>query len=163
MVTAADLANVINNAGRALDWTRSYRNVAGTTIGAAYRATGLDENTAKIAVDAESARRIAEEIISTAERFGLGKRTAVTYAGTWKRVSALAHAWRLAGGTEDFWDNPDLIRSRHARKHRTSTDNTQTTTVRTSRGLASVNMSPKVTDEDRLRIVRAILDTETDT
>ena len=114
-------------------------------------------------VDAESARRIAEEIISTAERFGLGKRTAVTYAGTWKRVSALANAWRLAGGTEDFWDNPDLIRSRHARKHRTSTDNTQTTTVRTSRGLASVNMSPKVTDEDRLRIVRAILDTETDT
>ena len=53
MVTAADLANVINNAGRALDWTRSYRNVAGTTIGAAYRATGLDENTAEIAVEAE--------------------------------------------------------------------------------------------------------------
>jgi len=37
MVTAADLANVINNAGRALDWTRSYRNVAGTTIGAERR------------------------------------------------------------------------------------------------------------------------------
>jgi len=27
--------------------------VAGTTIGAAYRATGLDENTAEIAVEAE--------------------------------------------------------------------------------------------------------------
>ena len=47
-VTVAELIGVIDGAGAAFGWTRSYKNVVATTIGAAYRAAGLDEDTDRI-------------------------------------------------------------------------------------------------------------------
>ena len=58
-LAVAELVGVIDGAGTAFGWTRSYRNVVGTAIGAAYRAAGLDEDIDRIAVDPGSAESIA--------------------------------------------------------------------------------------------------------
>ena len=91
-LAVAELVGVIDGAGTAFGWTRSYRNVVGTAIGAAYRAAGLDEDTDRIAVDPGSAESIAVRIVETAEVDGLSPRTATTYASTWKRLAGLALA-----------------------------------------------------------------------
>ena len=114
-VAVAELIGVIDGAGAAFGWTRAYRTVVGTTIGAAYRAVGLDEDTDRIPVDRGSAESIAARIVDTAEADGLSYRTATTYGSTWKRLAGLAHAWHLGGGTAEFWDNAEHLRSRRAR------------------------------------------------
>ena len=133
----------------------------GTTIGAAYRAVGLDEDTDRIPVDPGSAESIAARIVDTAEVNGLSHRTATTYGSTWKRLAGLAHAWYLGGGTAEFWDDAEHLRSRRARKRRTRTDRSdsgQTVTVDTAAGPATVTLPDGITGEDRLRVVQAILD-----
>ena len=164
-VSAADLVAVIDGAGSALGWTRSYCNVVGTTIGAAFRAAGLDEDSDRIAVDPASAGAIAAQIVDTAEANGLSARTATTYASTWKRLAGLAHAWYLGGGTAEFWDNAEHLRSRRARKRRTRTDTSdgdRTIRVDTSAGPASITLPDGITGEDRIRVVKAILEAGSD-
>ena len=164
-VSAADLVAVIDGAGSALGWTRSYGNVVGTTIGAAFRADGLDEDSDRIAVDPASAGAIAAEIVNTAEANGLSARTATTYASTWKRLAGLAHAWYLGGGTVEFWEDAQHLRSPRARKRRSRTDTSggrRTITVDTTAGPATVTLPDGLTGEDRLRVVRAILESGSD-
>ena len=164
-VAVAELIGVIDGAGAAFGWTRSYRNVVGTTIGAAYRAAGLDEDTDRIPVDPGSAESIAARIVDTAEANGLSHRTATTYGSTWKRLAGLAHAWHLGGSTAEFWDDAEHLRSRRARKRRTRTDRApdgQTVTVDTIHGPATITLPDRITDEDRLRVVRTILETRTE-
>ena len=164
-VSAADLVAVIDGAGSALGWTRSYGNVVGTTIGAAFRAAGLDEDSDRIAVDPASAGAIAAEIVDTAEANGLSARTATTYASTWKRLAGLAHAWYLGGGTVEFWDDAQHLRSPRARKRRSRTDTSgrrRTITVDTAAGPATITLPETISDEDRLRVVQAVLETGTD-
>ena len=164
-VSAADLVAVIDGAGSALGWTRSYGNVVGTTIGAAFRAAGLDEDSDRIAVDPASAGAIAAEIVDTAEANGLSARTATTYASTWKRLAGLAHAWYLGGGTAEFWDDAQHLRSSRARKRRSRTDTSggnRKVTVDTAAGPATITLPETISDEDRLRVVQAVLETGTD-
>ena len=164
-VSSADLVAVIDGAGSALSWTRSYRNVVGTTIGAAFRASGLDEDSDRIAVDPASAGAIAAQIVDTAEANGLSARTATTYASTWKRLAGLAHAWFLGGRTVEFWDDAQHLRSPRARKRRSRTDTSgrrRTITVDTAAGPAAVTLPDGLTGEDRLRVVRAILESGPD-
>ena len=161
-VSAADLVAVIDGAGSALGWTRSYCNVVGTTIGAAFRAAGLDEDSDRIAVDPASAGAIAAEIVDTAEANGLSARTATTYASTWKRLAGLAHAWFLGGRTVEFWDDAQHLRCPRARKRRSRTDTSggrRTINVDTAAGPAIVTLPEAISEEDRLRVVRAILGT----
>ncbi|MBT4187718.1 MAG: hypothetical protein HOE14_10955 [Gemmatimonadales bacterium] len=160
-VAVSELVGVIDGAATAFGWARSYKNVVATTIGAAYRAAGLDEDTDRIAVDPGSAESIAARIVETAELDGLSPRTATTYASTWKRLAGLAHAWHLAGCDAAFWDDAEHLRSRRARKRRSRTDrsdNGQTVTVDTSAGPATITLPDRITDEDRLRVVQAILE-----
>ena len=164
-VAVAELIGVIDGAGAAFGWTRSYRNVVGTTIGAAYRAAGLDEDTDRIPVDRGSAESIAARIVDTAEANGLSHRTAITYGSTWKRLAGLAYAWHLGGGTAEFWDDAEHLRSRRARKRRTRTDTSdggRTIRVDTSAGPASITLPDGITGEDRLLVVQAVLDTATE-
>ena len=164
-VSAADLVAVIDGAGSALGWTRSYCNVVGTTIGAAFRAAGLDEDSDRIAVDPASAGAVGDQIVDTAEANGLSPRTATTYASTWKRLAGLAHAWYLGGGTAEFWDDAQHLRSSRARKRRSRTDTSdgrRTITVDTTAGPATVTLPDGLTGEDRLRVVRAILESGPD-
>lgn len=164
-LAVAELVGVIDGAGTAFGWTRSYKNVVATTIGAAYRAAGLDEDIDRIAVDPGSAESIATRIVETAELDGLSHRTATTYASTWKRLAGLAHAWHLAGCDTAFWDDAEHLRSRRARKRRTRTDRApdgQTVTVDTTHGPATITLPDRITDEDRLRVVRTILETRTE-
>jgi hypothetical protein len=163
-VAVSELVGVIDGAATAFGWARSYKNVVATTIGAAYRAAGLDEDTDRIPVDPGSAESIAARIVETAELDGLSPRTATTYASTWKRLAGLAHAWNLAGCDAAFWDDAEHLRSRRARKRRTRTDrsdNGQTVTVDTSAGPATITLPDQITDEDRLRVVQAVLETGT--
>ena len=164
-VAVTELVGVIDGAATAFGWARSYKNVVATTIGAAYRAAGLDEDTDRIPVDRGSAESIAARIVDTAEVNGLSHRTAITYGSTWKRLAALAHAWHLGGGTAEFWDNAEHLRSRRARKRRARTDTSdggRTIKVDTSAGPASITLPDGITGEDRLRVVQAILETATE-
>ena len=95
---------------------------------------------------------------------GLSHRTATTYGSTWKRLAGLAHAWHLGGSTAEFWDDAEHLRSRRARKRRTRTDTSdggRTIKVDTSAGPASITLPDGITDEDRLRVVQAVLETRT--
>ena len=160
-VAVTELVGVIDGAATAFGWARSYKNVVATTIGAAYRAAGLDEDTDRIAVDPGSAESIAARIVETAELDGLSPRTATTYASTWKRLAGLAHAWNLADCDAGFWDDAEHLRSRRARKRRSRTDRSdsgQTVTVDTAAGPATVTLPDGITGEDRLRVVQVILD-----
>ena len=164
-VAVAELIGVIDGAGAAFGWTRSYRNVVATTIGAAFRAAGLDEDTDRIPVDRGSAESIAARIVDTAEVNGLSHRTATAYGSTWKRLAGLAHAWHLGGGTAEFWDDAEHLRSRRARKRRTRTDTSdggRTIKVDTSAGSASITLPDGITGEDRIRVVKAILEAGSD-
>ena len=163
-VAVSELIGVIDGAATAFGWARSYKNVVATTIGAAYRAAGLDEDTDRIAVDPGSAESIAVRIVETAEVDGLSPRTAATYASTWKRLAGLAHAWYLAGCDTGFWDDAEHLRSRRARKRRTRTGQApdgQTVTVDTTHGPATITLPDRITDEDRLRVVQAVLEIRT--
>ena len=73
-LAVAELVGVIDGAGTAFGWTRSYCNVVGTAIGAAYRAAGLDEDIDRNAVAPGSAESIAARIVETAELDGLSTR-----------------------------------------------------------------------------------------
>ena len=164
-VAVAELIGVIDGAGAAFGWTRAYRNVVATTIGAAYRAAGLDEDTDRIAVDPGSAESIAARIVETAELDGLSPRPATTYASTWKRLAGLSHALYLAGCDAGFWDDAEHLRSRRARKRRPRTDRSdsgQTVTVDTAAGPATVTLPDGITGKDRLRVVQAIIETATE-
>ena len=161
-VAVTELVGVIDGAATAFGWARSYKNMVATTIGAAYRAAGLDEDTDRIPVDRGSAESIAARIVDTAEANGLSHRTATTYGSTWKRLAGLAHAWHVGGGTAEFWDDAEHLRSRRARKRRTRTDTSdggRTIKVDTSAGPASITLPDGITGEDRIRVVQAVLDT----
>jgi len=114
-----------------------------------------------IPVDLGSAESIAARIVETAEVAGLSPRTATTYASTWRRLTGLTHVWHLSGCHYRFWDEAEHLRSRRAWKRRARTDrsgNGQTDTVETAGGSATIFLPDRITDEDRFRVVQALLE-----
>ena len=90
---AREIEEAISLAADNLGWSKSYRTLAMASLGAAFRATELDEMTDKISVSPEGIDRVAERIIEFAHETGMAERTGRNYAGMWRRIGAIAARW----------------------------------------------------------------------
>ena len=106
LVSSDQLARVVEQAGYAFGWGRSYQAVMGTTIGVAFAAVGLEEETARVSVAPEDLGSQCRSIARLSEQRGHSPSTAATYTRSWRRLATIAHRWKLEGGDDAgpaFW------------------------------------------------------------
>ena len=166
-ITSDQLVRVVEQAGQTFNWGRPYRAVMSTTIGAAFAAVGLDEETASISVAPEELGAQCRAIAAYSERRGHSAATGDSYQRSWKRLSTIAHRWVAAGGdnaASNFWDTLEDLRDlRPKRLSHQRTDSpgdlepSNSFTVKLSTGRATVTIPDGVTDADLVVLVRAIL------
>jgi hypothetical protein len=174
-LSATELIRVIEEAGVSLGWSRSYQSVLGTSVGVAFRTSDLDEDFDKIAVDPSAADLLADHIAEASITLGRSPRTAAAYAASWRRLTSIAHKWKLGGGEDPnnrFWeDTPDLGDKRTRRLGRTDTNSWQlarpaetqhepdseTIVIELSSGQATVVLPTAATDAELVEVIRAVL------
>jgi len=174
-LSAAELVRVIEEAGLSLGWSRSYQSVLGTSVGVAFRTSGLDEEADQIAVDPAATEELANQIAETSIALGRSPRTAAAYAASWRRLATIACKWKLGGGEDPntrFWeDTPDLGDKRTRRLGKTDTSSwrlerpaetgpesdSETIVVELPSGRAIVALPKATTDAELAEVARAVL------
>ena len=175
-LSAAELVRVIEEAGLSLGWSRSYQSVLGTSVGVAFRTSGLDEEVDQIAVDPSAADLLAAHISEASVALGHAPRTAAAYAASWRRLATIAYRWKLGGGEDPnnrFWETtPDLGDKRTRRLGKTDTsswrlerpaetgpesDSTETILVELASGTATLVLPKATTDAELAEVARAVL------
>jgi hypothetical protein len=166
-ITSNQLARVVEQAGYAFEWSRSYQAVLGTTIGAVFAAVGLDEEVDSISVAPEDLGSQCRAIVLLSEQRGHSPSTGASYARSWRRLSTIAHRWKLEGGDDAgprFWETVEDLRDTRPKrlKHQVPDDPgneepSDTFSVGLSTGRATVALPDGVTDADLLALVRAIV------
>ncbi len=167
LVSSDQLARVVEQAGYAFGWGRSYQAVMGTTIGAVFAAVGLDEESAKLSVAPAEIDSQCTALAAYSERRGHSAATGDSYKRSWKRLSTIAYRWAAAGGdnaASNCWDTLEDLRDlRPKRLSHQRTDSpgdlerSNSFTVKLSTGRATVTIPDGVTDADLVVLVRAIL------
>ena len=167
LVSSDQLARVVEQAGYAFEWSRSYEAVLGTTIGAVFAAVGLDEEVDRISVAPAELDSQCRAIAAHSERRGHSAATGDSYKRSWKRLSTIAYRWVAAGGdnaASNFWDTLEDLRDlRPKRLSHQRTDSlgdsepSDSFTVNLSTGRATVALPDGVTDADLVVLVRTIV------
>ena len=170
--TSRGLIRVLDEAGDALDWSRSYMAVMATSIGAAFTALGLDESKDPISVAPADVVDQMAKITESSASLGRAPATGRSYATTWRRLATIAYRWRLEGGAEpdsDFWSRAEDLRDKRPRRLRTKSpgshswlappgrDTPNTLHVALNSGEATVELPEGTTAEDMVTLVSAIL------
>ena len=169
-ITSDELSRVIEQAGNAFEWGRSYQAVLSTAIGVVFTAVGLEEPVGAVSVAPEDLPAQCEAIAALSEQRGHSSSTAATYTRSWRRLSTIAHRWKLEGGDNagpDFWETiEDLRDTRPKRLRPLVTDGSgdeepsDTFSVGLSTGRATVTIPKGVTDADLVALVRTILNSK---
>lgn len=167
VVSSDQLARVVEQAGYAFGWGRSYQAVLGTAIGVVFTAVGLDEPVGTLSVAPEDLPAQCEAIAALSEQRGHSSSTAATYTRSWRRLSTIAHRWKLEGGDDAgprFWETVEDLRDTRPKrlKHQVPDDPgneepSDTFSVSLSTGRATVTIPDGVTDADLVALVRTIL------
>lgn len=172
MVTAPELIRVVDEAGAAFGWSRSYQSLLCTAIGVAFEAAGLDESTDAVSVAPTDVGQLSVSIADMSIALGRAPRTASSYANAFRRLAEIAVRWKEAGGEQagnDFWDHTDDLRDKRTRRltekrpepsaWRFGPDRQAPRTLRLelSAGVATVAIPDKMSAEDHLALVEAIL------
>jgi hypothetical protein len=174
-LSAAELVRVIEEAGEALGWGRSYQSVLGTSVGVAFRTSGLDEEVDQIAVDPAAIEELANQIAEASIALGHAPRTAAAYAASWRRLATIAYRWKLGGGEDPnnrFWETtPDLDDKRTRRLGKTDTSSwrlerpaetepesdSETIVVELPSGRVTLVLPKATTDAELAEVARAVL------
>lgn len=176
-LTSPELCRVIDQAGAAFEWTRSYQAVLGTSVGAAFAANGLDEAADTIGVTPPEVQATSDAIVEFTKATGRASRTATSYASGWRRLAEVAYRWKLAGGDEapvDFWDTVEGLRDKRTRRRTPRKKSWElsgpagplgpapgmTVVVELSTGTATVALPENLTEADLLKIVQAVLNSQ---
>ena len=167
VVSSDQLARVVEQAGSAFGWGRSYQAVLSTAIGVVLTAVGLDEPVGAVSVAPEDLPAQCEAIAALSERRGHSSSTAATYARSWRRLSTIAHRWKLGGGDDadsEFWETVEDLRDTRPKRLRPivpddpgNEEQLDSFTVKLSTGRATVALPDDVTDADLVVLVRAIV------
>jgi len=166
-VTSDELSRVIEQAGHAFGWGRSYQAVLGTAIGVVFTAVGLEESVGAVSVAPVDLPAQCEAIVALSEQRGYSSSTAATYTRSWRRLSTIAHRWKFEGGDnagpgfretiEDLRDTrPKRLKPQVPAEARAE-EPADTFSVSLSTGRATVTLPKGVTDGDLVALVRTIL------
>lgn len=124
-LTSAELVDFVERISPGLDWSTRYTDLAATTVGAVFRALGLDEDSDVIAVG----RSVVSDQIIRLEvdlrRRGRSQKTITTYKTVWKRISTLAEDWLVArdsGKETTFWKSTDKYKDTRRRRRTTRSE-----------------------------------------
>ena len=166
-VTSDELSRVIEHAGNAFEWGRSYQAVLSTAIGVVFTAVGLEEPVGAVSVTPEDLPAQCEAIAALSEQRGHSSSTAAAYTRSWRRLSTIAHRWMLEGGDDagpGFWETVEDLRDTRPKrlKHQVPDDpgdeeSSGTFSVALSTGRATVTLPDDVTDADLVVLVRTIV------
>jgi len=166
-VTSDELSRVVEQAGHAFGWSRSYQAVLSTAIGVVLTAVGLEEPVGAVSVAPEDLPGQCEAIAALSEQRGHSSSTAATYTRSWRRLSTIANRWKLEGGDDagpGFWETMEDLRDTRPKRLRPQAKDTSgneepsgTFSVGLSTGRATVTIPKGVTDADLVALVRAIL------
>ena len=167
VVSSDQLARVVEQAGSAFGWGRSYQAVLSTAIGVVFTAVGLDEPVGAVSVAPADLPAQCEAIAALSEQRGHSSSTAATYTRSWRRLSTIAHRWKLEGGDNagaGFWETIEDLRDTRPKrlKHQVPDDpgneeQLDSFTVGLSTGRAAVALPDGITDADLVVLVRAIV------
>lgn len=166
-VTSDELSRVIEQAANAFGWGRSYQAVLGTAIGVVFTAVGLEEPVGAVSVAREDLPDQCEAIAELSLRRGHSSSTANAYIRSWRRLSTIAHRWKLEGGDNTgpgFWETMEDLRDTRPKRLRplvpddsANKEPSDTFSVDLSDGRATVTLPDGVTDADLIALTRAIL------
>ncbi len=166
-VTSDELSRVIEQAGNAFEWGRSYQAVLSTAIGVVFTAVGLEEPVGAVSVAPEDLPAQCEAIAALSEQRGHSSSTAATYTRSWRRLSTIAHRWKLEGGDNagpGFWETIEDLRDTRPKRLRPQAKDrsgdeepANTFSVGLSTGRATVALPDGATDADLVVLVRAIV------
>ena len=166
-ITSDQLVRVVEQAGHAFGWSRSYQAVLSTAIGVVFTAVGLEEPVGAVSVAREDLPAQCAAIVLLSEQRGHSPSTGASYARSWRRLSTIAHRWKLEGGDNvgaGFWETIEDLRDTRPKrlKHQVPDDPgdeepSNTFSVALSTGRATVALPDDVTDADLVALVRAIL------
>ena len=166
-VTSNELSRVIEQAGNAFEWGRSYQTVLSTAIGVVFTAVGLEEPVGAVSVAPEDLPAQCEAIAALSEQRGHSQSTAATYTRSWRRLSTIAHRWKLEGGDNagpGFWETIEDLRDTRPKRLRPLVQDdpedeepSDTFSVGLSTGRATVTIPKDATDFDLVALVRTIL------
>ncbi len=165
VVSSDQLARVVEQAGSAFGWGRSYQAVLGTAIGVVFTAVGLDEPVGAVSVAPEDLPAQCEAIAALSKRRGHSSSTAATYTRSWRRLSTIAHRWKLEGGDNagaGFWETIEDLRDTRPKRLRPIApddpgEQLDSFTVKLPTGRATVALPDGATDADLVVLVRAIV------
>jgi len=175
-LTSSQLVDLIDQAGDALGWSGAYQAMLSTTIGAAFTAMDLDEDTDTIGVTPPEVPVVRARIIESSLELARAPRTATSYASAWGRLAGIAYRWATAGGEEapaEFWEAADL---RDKRVHRRAPRRNawelsgpavgsgslpgKEIVVELSTGTATITLPETLSETDRLKVVQAVLNSQ---
>ena len=174
-LTAPELIQLIEEAGQVFAWSRSYRSVMGTAVGAAFAAANLDEESDPISVSPDDVAALADKIEEDSLALGRKPRTAAAYAISWRRLATIGCRWKTGGGAAPnagFWDTATDLRDQRKRRLG-KPDNSSwrfaspvqpgnspastTIVVELASGTATVELPASATDGEIVEVIRAVL------
>jgi hypothetical protein len=166
-ITSDQLVRVVEQAGHAFGWSRSYQAVLSTAIGVVFTAVGLEEPVGAVSVAREDLPAQCAAIARLSEQRGHSPSTGASYIRSWRRLATIAHRWKLEGGDDagpGFWETIEDLRDTRPKRLRPlvpdgsgDEEPSNTFSVKLPTGRATVALPDGATDADLVVLVRAIV------
>jgi hypothetical protein len=166
-ITSDQLVRVVEQAGHAFGWSRSYQAVLSTAIGVVFTAVGLEEPVGAVSVAREDLPAQCAAIARLSEQRGHSPSTGASYIRSWRRLATISHRWMLEGGDDagpELWETMEDLRDTRPKRLRPiapddpgNEEQLDSFTVKLSTGRATVALPDDVTDADLVVLVRTIV------